>query len=214
MLTVRNGKMSPVELPDYRHYSGETGRMLRALSLIRNESRFDVNWGEPGLEAFNLWRHPMLIYQLVRCDNIVEGRDNRPVRVMDSRAILSLNITPVTCDREDGRAKGEAAESPELEARWSLETPLPDAGYDHRTDGWYMLTDSYVMSSGEIYIVDPVGDNFKELRFFESAFPAPIADGYLSVVYSYLDNFALDFDGRTVERAPGRGLTTSKGKVG
>lgn len=204
LLTVRDSDMRPIELPDYRHYSGETCRMLRALSLIRNESRFDVTWGESGLEVFNLWRHPMLIYQLVRCDNIVEGTDNRPVQVRNERAILSLDIAPKTSGSdvaESGLPKGEATAATELEARWRLETPLPDAGYDRRADGWYMLTDSYVMSSGEIYAVDPVGDNFKELRFFESTLPASIADGYLSVVYSYLDNFALNFEGRTVERA-------------
>ena len=189
-LRVVDSTGAVVRLPDYRNFSGAVAQMLRSLSLIVGEARFEVSWGSDGEESVSLARHPMLIYQLLRCPNIVEGDSNTPVSVCDTPALLTLVVEPA----------GENRPS-DVSASWCLDVPLPDAGYDRRRSGWYMLTDTFAFSSGTIYPVDPVGDNFAQLRFFESTFPASMTDGYLSVAYSYIDHFKLDYEGRRIEIA-------------
>lgn len=184
-LGVVDEAMSPVTLPDYHYYSGATAQMLRAMSQVAGESRFEVSWDDEEAETVNLSKHPTLIYQLVRCDNIVEGERCVRVTVCDTPAVLTLNVE-------------RGGEADFCDAFWSLDVPIEDGGYDRRAHGWYMLTDSFVLSSGVIYPVDPIGDNFTRLRFFESKFPFSMAEGYLSVAYSYLDRFSLAFEDRKV----------------
>ncbi|MBD5332443.1 MAG: hypothetical protein HDR97_01650 [Bacteroides sp.] len=183
-LRVVDGSMSPVaKLPDYHNYGGATSQLLRAMAQVEAESRFEIRWGEEETEGIALDKHQSLIYQLVRCDNIVEGDRCVRVSVSDSQAVLTLNL----------EHRDEVCE-----ASWSLDVPLPEGGYDRHVRGWYMLTDSFAVSSGVIYPLEPVGDNFSRLKFFESKFPVSMAEGYLSVAYSYLEAFALSYEDRKV----------------
>ncbi|MDE6377727.1 MAG: DEAD/DEAH box helicase [Duncaniella sp.] len=202
-LGVVDGSMEPVPVPDYHNYSGATAQMLRAFSQVRGDSRFEITWEQHDSESVSLAKHPTLIYQLVRCDNIVDGERGSRVTVSDDTAVLTLNLERTGRDSSDagsdapGSAKGDY-----YEAFWTLDTPVRDGGYDRRRDGWYMLTDCFALSSGVIYPVDSVGDNFAQLRFFESIIPAAMAESFLSVAYSYLDRFALACDDRRVETLP------------
>lgn len=186
-ISIIDGDHKQVSLPDYRNYSGPVAQMLRALSLIARESRFEITWGEQAHDTFNLSTHPMLIYQLIRCENIVTSDTYRPVAVHDTPALLTLNLEPAGENLPD-----------HTRAYWSLDVPVADGGYQPHIHNRFLLTDSFALCSTGIYPVDPVGDNYRELEFFESTFPSAMTENYLSVVYSYLDHFALNYDGRTV----------------
>lgn len=198
LLTV-DRDLSPVTVLDYRDYSGPVATLLRTLDGIMAESRFDISWDAAGSRGVDLSRHPLVMYQLVRCDNIISsvgGRGGVPVRVSDDPATLTLCLNPV-----DGNPAM-------LRSSWSLDRPVPaSADNDDRSIGvtelrssdYHLLSDSFVLCDSVIYPVGPLGDNYSELKFFCSDFPADMAEQYLSVAYSYLDNFSLDFEGRSVE---------------
>ena len=200
LLTV-DRDLSPVTDIDHRDYSGPVATLLRSIDGIMAESRFDISWDAADSRGIDLSRHPLLIYQLVRCDNILSSvNGGAPVRVSEDPATLILCLDPV-----DGNPAM-------LRSSWCLDRPVPPAtldsadddvvagdGADMRSTDYYLLSDSFVLCDSVIYPVGPLGDNYRELKFFCSDFPADMAEQYLSVAYSYLDNFSLDFEGRTVE---------------
>ncbi len=185
----------PVE-PDPRGMRGDKGALLKSLAAIRRESRFRISWGEKGADTgVSLTEHPYLMYQLVRCDNLCDGR-LRPLSVSDSMVRTVLSIT-----------RPEGVDDDTLVPEWRFEsgydadtTPAPDSdrgGQVRRT----VLTDEYVLVGDTIHPVRPLGENYLNLPFFASPFPADMLDKYLSVVYSYVDNFTLDLGGMPVERS-------------
>lgn len=183
----------PVE-PDPRCYRGDKGALLKSLANIRRESRFRISWGDAGEEsAVSLTEHPYLMYQLVRCDNLCDGRLNS-LRVSDSMVRTVLRITRP--DDGDSLVPGwRFASGYDADTTEAAESDSPE---DLRR---MPLTDEYVLVGDTIHPMEPLGENYMNLSFFASPFPADMLEKYLSVVYSYVDNFALDFDGMPVVRS-------------
>lgn len=180
ILTV-NSELAPVE-PLPSDHTGPEAIMLRSLEAIKREqNRFAVSWGRSEGIGTELGKYPHLIYQLLRCRDIL-GPDGSPLRVSDEAAHLRLNLEP----------DGDRSINPV----WELILPQ-DSADDSATqtvkglDGFNLLTDSFVLADGCIYPIDPLGENYDQLQFFESPFAADMIEPYLSVLYTYLDKFSL-----------------------
>lgn len=191
-LSTVDKNRNPLTGLDYHAYSGPKAALLRMMARVEADSRFDVSWDDED-KGVELSRHPMLVYQLVNCDNVIASGHGH-VRLSPSFAVVTLVVKPK--DSADGM----------LESAWYLR--LPDTSGDEGIAGqdddamrshYVLLSDSFVLCGSVIYPIEPLGDNYADLKFFASSFPSSMVENYLSVVYSYVDSFALDYDGRVVE---------------
>lgn len=176
--------------PHSRDYPGAEGAMLRAMEAVRRDnSRFHNVWstGKGGEDAgVSLKEHPHLMFHLIRCDNILSPRRD-PVAISDARASVVLTLTP------------DEADAATLLPSWSLVRP---DGEDESIP-FRVITDTFVLAADTLYPIDPLGDNFDQLPFFLSPISRDMLEPYLSVLYTYLENFTLRYADYTVGRAEG-----------
>ncbi|MCM1522665.1 MAG: DEAD/DEAH box helicase [Muribaculaceae bacterium] len=170
--------------PDPRFYRGEQSALLRAMDSIRRENRFTINWDASGKgDSINLSLYPYLLFQLTRCDNIVDA-NLKPIHPTDTRATLALHID----QQHDGL----------LNPTWVLELPQED-GSTLRSTEFTPLTESYLLVGDTLCPVDEMGEYFQNLSFFASRIAPDMIEQYLSVVYSYVDHFRLEYGTAKVE---------------
>ena len=169
-LTVVDDKMNPVDV-DYRYYENDTAQMLHSIDNVMREKRFQIVWGEVD-QHINLYEHPYLCYQLVRCEHIVNAK-GEPISVAEDERQLKLLITEkdgvlvprLGIDDADGRRKVE------------------------------MMSDSFCLLGNVIYNVQSVGNNYRYFSVFESSFSPDTLDKFLSIFYSYFDNIPVACEG-------------------
>lgn len=185
-LSTVNASGEPVN-PDPRFYRGDQAALLRSIETIKKENRFNISWGPEGAGSdVSLSAYPYLLYQLLRCDNLRDA-DLKPVLPSPNHATLVLEIS-----REpDGL----------LNPEWKLET-RQDEGAPARTDDFLPLTENFVMAGRRLYQVEELGENYSNLRFFASRIPADMIEHYLSVMFSYVDHFSLEYGGAKVIMSP------------
>lgn len=169
--------------PDYRNYTGETFNILRTISTIQKESQSSIEWdasidvensGIPAKEhRIYLDNSPYLIYQLLRCRNLV-NKDMNPVKVHDEETAVELTLV-----------QSKKTVTPLLSLRNS------EGGQEL----FSVLTDSFVLGdSNTIYPVKPLGENYDKLEFFKTTFDAGLQEKFLSVFYSYINNVSLCYE--------------------
>lgn len=175
--------------PDPKYYRGEVAAMLRSVDNINRENRFAISWGTPAEEGVSLKSHPYLLYQLLRCDNVV-GPDNKPLLIAEEPAVPELVIT---------------TEENMLRPRWRLRCQEPEGketdpavGEEVQMD-FRPVTENFVLHGGMLYRVESLGENYTNLEYFASPVADDMVEPYLSVVYSYVENFRLVYGNRKVE---------------
>ncbi|MDE5749911.1 MAG: hypothetical protein K2H87_03990, partial [Duncaniella sp.] len=178
--------------PDPRYCRGEAASILRTIHAIEDEDRFNISWGLPEEKGIDLKAHPYLLYQLVRCPNL-QDPSGRPLTVSERPATLVLSITRPAEDAEDRR----------LVPAWMLRLPSTDDGESVMTADFFAVSDSWVISGDTLYpTAGSIGRGFADLPFFASPFTEDMLEQYLSVVYSYVENFVLDYGAYSVEMSP------------
>ncbi len=172
-------KLTPVT-PDYRYFNGDIANLLRTMEGIERELRFNISWGNES-NKINLDSYPYLMYQLVRCNNIVD-RSGNDITISDTPATINLNIA------EPAKQNGT------LLPGWEL--VLPDG---ERCKEFSMLTDSFALAAGKIYPVNAMDANYRDMDFFISPITEAMLERYLSVLFSYLDNFTVTYGNYVTE---------------
>ena len=86
--------------PAAEAYPGDEGALLRAMSKIREEDLLAIDWGNEKSDGAVLSENPFLVYQLIRCKNIVDAQMRR-VTFEDTRANLVLKVS----DEEGGTGR-------------------------------------------------------------------------------------------------------------
>lgn len=173
-LSVVNDKLTPVDV-DYHYYTDENGLLLRSMARIIEEEAMDFSWtDETG--KIELASHPHLIYQLIRCNNIVDV-DGRPIVVSNESNALLLTLR-----------NGEKQQLyPSIRLLNSLST-------EDDKNQITLLTDCFVLCGHTICPIKPIGENYKLLYYFLEPFAEEMTEAYLSTLYSYIDNIELDWD--------------------
>lgn len=82
-LTVVDEKLNPVDV-DYRYFENETAQLLHSIENVMREKRFQIVWDEVD-QRINLYEHPYLCYQLVRCPHIVNAK-GEPITVVEGES--------------------------------------------------------------------------------------------------------------------------------
>lgn len=165
-VSVVNKDLEPMEA-DWRAFDGNTAQVLRTLENIREEEAFHISWGEEtenGEVALADWPH--LVYQLVRCQNLV-AQDGQPITVGQEETTLRIVL--------EGEQKIDIG----------LCTAAAPEEQHHEVA---MLSDSFALLGHTIWPVTTVGENFRQLGAFLQPFAEDMLEQWLSVFYSYVTN--------------------------
>lgn len=158
--------------PDYKQYQGETFNVLRIIDNIRQEQAMRISWDTDEDNGIRLHDYPYLLFALLRCNNLVDGK-LKPLKVCDTPATILLQITT-----ENGLC------TPSLLARCEGQSPQP----------FELLSDVFALVGDTICPIASLGENYLRIGFFNEQFPRTLLEQYLSVFYSYIDNVGLDFE--------------------
>ncbi|MDE6555538.1 MAG: DEAD/DEAH box helicase, partial [Duncaniella sp.] len=184
VIDVVDSEGKPV-IPDPKNFPGDEGALLRTVLQLREERLLSINWGESNPDAISLGAYPYLVYHLIRCNNIVNSK-LEPVTYIDERARLVLQLMPT---------KGGDSIIP----RWMILQPAEDDFEPQLKSDFVILNDSFVLAGNKMFPVSPIGSGNDKLDFFISPFAADMVELFLSVVYSNVDNFTLDWENYNVK---------------
>ncbi len=186
-LTPVDRHLYPIDADD-RHCPPAVAAVLRTMDRIRQQDVFKVEWGTASTDGLQvtLADHPQLIFQLLRCDNLVDAQ-GKPITVCADTARLTLRID---AQQPAGR---KAAEKPvTLVPRLVLETAgdSPAAAADSPVT---LLSDGFALCGGRLCPIVPVGDNYNQLHVFLTPFDDTMLETYLSVFFSFVDNVTVSY---------------------
>ncbi|MBO4819971.1 MAG: DEAD/DEAH box helicase [Prevotella sp.] len=150
---------------DYRLYTDSNFNVLRSIERAKEDMQEKITWGTEKKRVY-LHEYRWLLYELMRCDNIVDER------------MQKINVSEET-----------------LQVRLIIEKGVPGQCSTHADvlgetsiQQFKLLSDSYVLASNTIHPIHPIGDNFSSLNFFLIHFPEAWLESFLSVFYSYMEN--------------------------
>lgn len=171
---------------DHRAARGAVRDLLKAMARIQRRQQELVGW-ETGAERIYLHDHEHLLWLLRNCPAVV-GEDRQPLTFAAGTAEIVLELVP-----------GPTREPTWLTGRLLLvrdgETLAPG-------DQFRFINETHVLAGSQIHETSPVGENFRRLTVFASAFPETMIERCLSLFFSH-------FTGVTVRHA---GYMTTTGE--
>ena len=181
-------KLKPVEA-DYHYYSGDTAQMLRSIDAIKEEMAFQISWDDNEANDVSLSQNPHLLYQLIRCKNLINEKGNA-VSVHPDSTVLQLVLKKFGRNIEPHFI---------IAAKDSTEEYDGAKNYEAEKLNFCLLSDSFALADGVIYPIAPIGDNYRQLSYFATRFTEDMLEEYLSVFFSFIENIQVAYEDYTVE---------------
>lgn len=169
-LSVVDENKNPVSV-DYRYYDSETAQLLHSIENIMRERRFQIVWDEVD-QRINLYDHPYLCYQLVRCSHVIDSKGKEAI-CHGEKSELRLSLS-----RKD-----------------NMFVPQFRVGDTIAKKRFAMISDSFAWIDNDIYEIDSIGNNYRFLSIFQNEITKDALTMYLSVFYSYVDHVQVDIEG-------------------
>lgn len=154
---------------DYRCFSGISRDLLKSIERVKNDESFRIDWEHPENRVY-LARNEFMIWQLEKCDNIVDDQF-KPVQFIKEHAELTLFI--------EGDKK--------------LESKLVLVSRGEMWEGLSVVTEDHVFTNGKIFNVKPIGDGFSQIQYFETEILPTDIEKFLSLFYSYFDEITVKY---------------------
>ena len=183
-------KLKPVEA-DYHYYSGDTAQLLRSIDSIKEEMAFQISWDESEATDVSLNQNPHLLYQLIRCKNLIDEKGHA-ISVHPDSSVLQLVLKKFGRNIEPHFI---------IAAKDSSDAEEYDGAKKYEANKLYfsLLSDSFVMSDNVIYPIAPIGDNYQQLSYFTTRFSEDMLEEYLSVFFSFIESVQVTYEDYTVE---------------
>lgn len=183
-VSVVDKNMKEIEV-DYHAYSGDVFNVLRSMEAINEKNRLQFTW-DGKLSRVYLGDYNYLLYLLIRCDNL---RNAKGEKLKSEQAVAMPCLYVFEVERQ-------------LVASFVLQTEEGDK------NEFKLLSDSFALADTSIYPVEPLGENYGQLRFFSSIFRQELLETFLSVFFSYIENVRVVYDDYEVERSAAEVLTS------
>lgn len=183
-------KLKPVEA-DYHYYSGDTAQLLRSIDSIKEEMAFQISWDESEATDVSLSQNPHLLYQLIRCKNLIDEKGHA-ISVHPDTSVLQLVLKKFGRNIEPHFI---------IAAKDSSDAEEYDGAKKYEANKLYfsLLSDSFVLSDNVIYPIAPIGDNYQQLSYFTTRFTEDMLEEYLSVFFSFIESVQVTYEYYTVE---------------
>ncbi|MCP4751703.1 MAG: DEAD/DEAH box helicase, partial [Proteobacteria bacterium] len=176
-LVVVDAKGKEIEA-HYRDFGGHIREILKIVELIREKSKFSIDW-EGTENGIDLSENGFLLWHLGRADSFVDENFS-PIRFVEEPAELVVSM------------EGDA----QLECRLVLEC-LEDRIRDFR-----LIDETHVFWNGKIYTIPPLGDDFSLVPSFETMIFPSETDKYLSLLFSHCENIGIRYRDYEVVEGP------------
>jgi superfamily II DNA or RNA helicase len=189
--------------PDYQAYSGAMRNLLRAMQQLRDRSSFVIDWENPSARLY-LHQHEYLLDYVRQCALIVDER-NRPVVFGNQTGQLRLQIVPTeSAAPAPGPDETLPADTDTNPVETPADRPAPIADvFEARiklvVDGRYeddflLLNERFALSEGRIVELPETGPAFSEVARFDTQLRTADLTKYLSLVLSYIEQLAVEYD--------------------
>lgn len=173
-LEVVDNKAKPISI-HYEEYSGAERALLKSLEGIEKKNAFVIDWQKSEGRVY-LHDHEHLLWQLKECKNVIDGQKNL------------LHFAPE-------RLKYLVKVAHEGEGVFRSQVLLQGPG--RQLEEFQPIVENFVLSGNEIYETLPLGPNFEQVHYFNGAFSAEDLPRFFSLLFSYLHEVQLDFEGYT-----------------
>ena len=204
-------KLKPVEA-DFHYYQGDTAQMLRSLDAAREDMSYQISWGNSDDDNHvSLNKNPHLLYQLIRCKNIVD-ESGTSIKVHADNTTLQLvlgrdgkNLIPrlaVTGEEEDAGDNGADSGLLQDGTQQQDDTQQQATGIRFLSDSFVLLPakgDKGAAPCSTLYPIMSVGDNYRQLGYFLTPFAEDMLEQFLSVFFSFVENVQVVYEDYEVE---------------
>lgn len=187
-VSVVDNKLRPVDA-DWRNLTGDAATLLRSIERIRERDTFKVTWdAEPNNDvAIDINENPQLAFQLVRCHNLIFS-DGNPITISDETTHIVLRLATSTNGKKTI-----------LKPQISLATTTNYTEDNTSSAEPLFLSDCFALANHTIYPINAIGYNYAQLHFFLSEIDSNMMEEYLSVLFSYIDNVEVVYEGVDIE---------------
>lgn len=158
--------------------TGERLNTLRVLKAIESDQSQRIVWGASTQQVY-LHQFPQLLYQLLRCDNLVD-KHLHPLTVVHESTdlVLKLDEDEHSCSSSFAVVSGDGM---------------------HHVD--HLISDQFALCGDLVQCIRPIGTNFELLHNFSIRFERDQLDTYLAALLTHFDNISLRHINYTVEYA-------------
>ncbi len=155
----------------YEFYNGHTRDVLKSIDRIVEKAGFRIDWERPEDHVY-LAEHEYLIWQLQHCENFVDETFQR-IDVVDSPADIRVQLE----ERKD-----------------LVHSSIMLKTQEGMQQDFEFLSESYVFAKGRVHRIQPLGENFREIRLFASRILPIDLEKFLSLLYSYFESIQVSFN--------------------
>lgn len=174
-----DAKGKPVGL-DYLQYNGQLRALVKTLQSIQERTYFTVDWENPQNRIY-LHEHPYLVEQLLTSQHFL-SENGKPVSISNSAAKLVLEI--------------KFLDEKQFSAEFKLKTQ------EQELLNFQFIAEEYVLLADQQFIAktEPIGSLFFSLLAFNSSkIRVEDLEKYLSLCFTYVENFELVLDNYQLE---------------
>ncbi len=157
-------------ITSHEYYTGRTREILKYMDEVYDRVSLAAS-ADAAEDVVYLADHDYLFWQLLHSDLLVDERMG-PVARQEDAGRLHLTIS-----EENGRL--------------SAELSLHDKG--ERFSPVRFINRNHVYTEGRIFSIRPAGAGYRDLRLFETAFPAANLEKYLSLFFSNFENVSVHY---------------------
>ena len=171
-IEVCGDKLKPLKGIDYRVYNGLDREILQLIDECREDDFFQINWEHESEEIY-LHSHPRLLELLRLSDKVFSVKD-MPISFESGVYQARLEIT-----KQDNKF-----------------LVVPMIGDNNK---FTFLTSSYVLIEDRVLQVSSVGDNFEQLKTFNTTIDEKKLDEFLTILVTHFENIDIVYDGYSVD---------------
>ena len=154
----------------HEHYSGAVREVLRTIETISDSSSFNINWGKKS-DLISISENEQLLWQLLDCNNLVNEKLKK--------ITLSKDYCEIVLSLKDEKTKIIGGFIALIKGK-SIEN-------------FRFLNESHIFYKNKIYNILPLGENYNDLVSISTEIPKDFIENYLSLLYSYFDNFSITY---------------------
>lgn len=172
--------------PHHDYYSSPEREILKNLELIKQRNQDNLNW-LGSAERIYLHENEHLLYSLIKSENIVD-ENFKPCRLTKDKGEFCLEVN---------------TKNKQICGNFSLTIN------GKKNKNYKLISENCLLTDNKIIMIEPLGEFFQDIQEFKFTTDPKDLESYLSLTYSYFENFDLAYDDFIVKNNPERLETTS-----
>lgn len=183
-LTVVDEKNKPVEV-SYLNYSGAQRNVLRQIEQISEKNSFVIDW-EKSSDNIYLAEYDYLMESLSQCENVINT----------DRLLLTFSEVP-----GNFKLLFSLEEETREEVNPLFNTSIQLYHSSEQYDNFQPLTEEWVITTGKIIRVEPLGQGFQYLPHFNSKIRKSELPVFLSLLFTNLEHIEVQYQNYSIEHS-------------